>query len=162
MKMEKDQTMANHAGGISIITFIVAVAVSMGYYQFVYVPQANAKPILPEEVLNPPEVTNVNIAEGASLPTNGRFFVPKEVDATIGISNKVVWTNDDIIGHTVTSDDGYVDIINGDFDSTKQLGDVVNPGETFEFTFTKVGEYPYHCEPHPHMQGIIRVIENFA
>jgi plastocyanin len=154
--------MVNHAAGISIIAFIVAVAVSMGYYQFVYIPQAGAKPILPEEVLNPPEVTEVSIAEGASLPTNGQFFVPREARGTIGISNHVVWTNDDVTGHTVTTDDGYVDIINGDFDSTQQLGAIIMPGETFEFTFTQVGEYPYHCEPHPHMQGSVEIVESFA
>jgi hypothetical protein len=36
--------MVNHAGGISVIAFVVAVAISMGYYQFVYIPEANAKP----------------------------------------------------------------------------------------------------------------------
>jgi plastocyanin len=154
--------MVNHAGGISVIAFIVAVAISMGYYQFVYIPQATAKPTLPEEVLNPPEVTEVSIAEGSSLPTNGQFFVPKEVRGTIGISNKVVWTNGDVTGHTVTTDNGYVDIINGDFDSTQQLGAIIMPGETFEFTFTEVGEYPYHCEPHPHMQGSVEIVESFA
>ncbi|MCI0559178.1 MAG: plastocyanin/azurin family copper-binding protein [Nitrososphaera sp.] len=154
--------MENHAGGISIIAFVVALAVSMGYYQFVYIPQANAKPQLPEEILNPQESSAVSIAEGASLPTNGRFFVPKDVRATIGINNKVIWTNTDITAHTVTTDDGYVDLINGPFDSTPQLGSLILPGKTFEFTFTKVGEYAYHCEPHPHMQGSIEVVENFA
>ena len=154
--------MANHAGGISVITFVIAVAVSMGYYQFVYIPQANAKPTLPEEVLTPTEVTEVSIAEGASLPTNGQFFVPADARATIGISNKVVWTNTDITGHTVTTDDGYTDLINGVFDSTQQLGAILMPGETFEFTFTQVGEYPYHCEPHPHMQAVVEIVESFA
>lgn len=154
--------MVNHAGGITVIAFVVAVAVSMGYYQFVYIPQANAKPTLPEEVLEPAETLEVSIAEGASLPTNGQFFVPKETRGTIGVSNKLVWNNGDITGHTVTTDDGYVDLINGDFDSTKQLGSIIMPGETFEFTFTKVGEYPYHCEPHPHMQGSVEIVENFA
>jgi plastocyanin len=154
--------MVNHAGGITVIAFVVAVAVSMGYYQFVYIPQANAKPTLPEEVLEPAETLEVSIAEGASLPTNGQFFVPKEERGTIGISNNVVWTNADVTGHTVTTDDGYVDIINGDFDSTQQLGAIIMPGETFEFTFTQVGEYPYHCEPHPHMQGSVEIVENFA
>jgi plastocyanin len=154
--------MVNHAGGISVITFVVAVAVSMSYYQFIYIPQVNAKPTLPEEVLNPSEVTEVNIAEGASLPTNGQFFVPEDVRGTIGISNKVIWTNGDITGHTVTTDDGYVDLINGDFDSTQQLGSIIMPGETFEFTFTQVGTYPYHCEPHPHMQASVEIVESFA
>ena len=104
--------MVNHAGGISVIAFVVAVAISMGYYQFVYIPEANAKPTLPEAVLNPAEELKVNIAEGASLPTNGQFFVPKETRGTIGVSNKVVWTNTDVTGHTVTTDNGYVDKIN--------------------------------------------------
>ena len=112
--------MVNHAAGISVMTFVVAVAVSMGYYQFVYIPQANAKPTLPEEVLNPPEVTEVSIAEGASLESNGQFFVPKDARGTIGISNKVVWTNTDVTGHTVTTDDGYVDLISGEFNSIEQ------------------------------------------
>ena len=154
--------MVNHAGGISVITFVVAVAVSMGYYQFIYIPQANAKPTLPEDVLNPPEVTEVSIAEGSSLETNGQFFVPRDVRGTIGISNNVVWTNNDITGHTVTTDDGYVDLINGEFDSIDQLGAILLPGETFEFTFTKVGEYPYHCEPHPWMQASVEIVESFA
>jgi plastocyanin len=154
--------MDNHAGGISIIAFVVALAVSMGYYQFVYVPEANAKPILPDEVLNPPEVTEVTIVQDAGLDTNPRNFVPKEIRGVIGVSNKVVWTNEDGTGHTVTSDNGYDDAINGNFDSTQQLSDLVQPGQTFEFTFTKVGEYRYHCEPHPHMQGIVEIIENFA
>ncbi|MFL6490404.1 MAG: plastocyanin/azurin family copper-binding protein [Nitrososphaera sp.] len=153
--------MVNHAGGISVIAFVVAVAVSMGYYQFVFIPEANAKPNLPEEVLNPAEALKVNIAEGASLPTNGQFFVPKEARGTIGVSNEVTWTNGDVTGHTVTSDNGYVDKINGDFDSLKH-GGIIPPGETFDFTFTEVGEYPYHCEPHPHMQGVVKIVENFA
>jgi plastocyanin len=154
--------MVNHAGGISVMTFVVAVAVSMGYYQFVYIPQANAKPTLPEEVLNPPEVTEVSIAEGSSLETNGQFFVPRDDRGTIGISNKVVWTNNDVTGHTVTTDDGYVDLINGEFNSVEQLGAILMPGETFEFTFTQVGQYPYHCEPHPWMQASIEIVESFA
>ena len=154
--------MVNHAGGISVITFVVAVAISMGYYQFVYIPQATATPNLPEEVLNPPEVIEVSIAEGAALPTNGQFFVPEGARGTIGISNKVVWTNGDITGHTVTTDDGYVDLINGEFDSIDQLGAILLPGETFEFTFTQVGEYPYHCEPHPWMQASVEIVESFA
>ena len=153
--------MVNHAAGISAITFVIAIAVSMGYYQFVYIPQASAKPILPENVLNPSETTDISIAPGASLPTNGKFFVPKEARGTIGLSNKVVWTNTDTTGHTVTSDDGYVDKINGDFDSLKQ-GGIIPPGQNFEFTFTEVGQHAYHCEPHPHMQGSIEIVENFA
>lgn len=155
--------MVNHAGGISIVTFVVAVAVSMGYYQFVYVPQANAKPILPDEILNPPQTVQVRIVEGSSQQAQTNNFVPKEVRASLGTSNKVVWTNNDITAHTVTSDDPvYVDQINGVFDSAVQQQGLILPGETFEFTFTKEGEYAYHCTPHPWMKGKVIVVPSFA
>lgn len=161
--------MENHAGGISMVAFVVALAVSMGYYQFIYVPQADAKPQLPKEILEPPDVTPIAIAEGSSLEANPEFFVPKDgqgVRGVLGISNRVVWTNEDTVAHTVTSDDGYVDKINGAFDSLKQKerlkGGYLLEGQTFDFTFTRAGEYRYHCEPHPHMQGLIEIVENFA
>ena len=154
--------MANHAGGISIVTFVVALAVSMGYYQFVYLPEANAKPILPEEVLNPRGTTEVQIVEGSSLESQERNFVPEDVRGVLELSNKVVWTNNDVTSHTVTSDNDYTDQINGRFSSTEQLGALILPGTTFAFTFTKEGEYAYHCEPHPWMRGIIEIVPNFA
>lgn len=153
--------MVNHAGGISIIAFVVAVAVSMGYYQFIYLPEANAKPILPEEVLNPRDTTAVQIVEGSSLESNPRNFVPNDVRGILGLSNKVVWTNNDMTSHTVTNDD-YVDKINGPFDSVEQMSSLINPGTTFEFTFTAEGEYSYYCTPHPHMRGVIEIVPNFA
>jgi len=153
--------MANHAGGISIVTFVVAVAVSMGFYQFVYLPEANAKPVLPEEILNPRDTTSVQIVEGASLESNERNYVPDDVRGVLGLSNKVVWTNNDVTSHTVTNDD-YVDRVNGPFDSVEQMGSLIVPGETFEFTFTAEGEYSYYCTPHPHMRGVVEIIPNFA
>lgn len=158
--------MENHAAGISIITFIVAVGISIGYYQFVYVPQANARPILPDEVLEPPESITVRIVEGSAQPSQTRNFEPRDVRGTIGVSNKIIWINEDTVPHTVTTDDGYVDLINGPFNSLEQQEQV--PGgfllqdQTFEFTFTRVGEYPYHCEPHPWMTGRVEIVENFA
>lgn len=153
----------SHAGGISIIAFVIVVFVSLFYYQFIYVPEANRKPILAEEVLNPPESIKVSIVEGSALPSQTRNFEPKDVRGIIGVSNKIVWTNEDSVPHTVTSDDGYTDIINGKFDSLArdEVG-FLDQGETFEFTFTNAGEYPYHCEPHPWMKGKITIVENFS
>ena len=149
-----------------MVTFIVALAVSMTYYQFVYIPEANAKPVLPDEVINPAEETKVTISPGSSVESNPQFFVPKDARTTIGISNKVIWENQDTVPHTVTTDTGYVDAYSGTFDSRERPqeegGAFVMPSSTFEFLFTKVGEYGYHCEPHPWMQGKVEVIENFA
>jgi len=75
--------MNNYAAGISMLTFIIAVTVSMWYYQFVYIPQANAKPQLPKEVLEPEENVNVAIVEGSSQPSQTRNFEPKEIKASL-------------------------------------------------------------------------------
>jgi plastocyanin len=156
----------NHAAGISIITFIVAVAISLGYYQFLYIPQANAKPILPADVVNPPGVTKVTIIHGASSPNNAEHFVPSAIRAAIGATNKVIWTNQDEVAHTVTSDNGYNDKINGPFDSLQHPdqngGGYIMPGKSWSFTFTAEGDYAYHCVPHPFMTGVVHVVPNFA
>ena len=153
--------MNNHAAGISIIAFIVTVSASMSYYQFVYTKEANAKPQLPEEVLNPPEPTKVSILEGSALPSQQKNFDPKEIRGTLGISNKIIWTNVDTTAHTVTSDAQYDDQISGLFNSVESTG-LILPQNTFEFTFTKDGEYPYHCEPHPWMTGKVIIVKSFA
>ena len=153
--------MNNHAAGISIIAFIVTVMASMSYYQFVYTKEVNAKPELPEEVLNPPEPSKVSILEGSSQPSQQRTFDPKEIRGTLGISNKVIWTNVDTTAHTVTSDAQYNDQINGPFNSIESTG-LILPQKTFEFTFTKDGEYPYHCEPHPWMTGKVIIVKSFV
>ena len=148
--------MENNAAGISIITFVIAVATSMGYYQFVYIPQANAKPQLPSEVLNPPQTTNVIIIYGSSSPSQTKNFIPKEVGGALGLSNKIIWKNNDAVAHSVTSDTDYKDKVNGPFNSIAKTG-LIPPQQTFEFTFTAEGEYHYHCEPHPWMQAVVKI-----
>lgn len=153
--------MNNNAAGISIMAFIITVTVSMAYYQFVYTKEANAKPQLPEEVLNPTESLKVSIIEGSSQPSQQKNFEPKEVRGSLGINNKIVWTNVDTTAHTVTSDTQYSDQISGPFNSIESLG-IIPPQKTYEFTFTKEGEYPYHCEPHPWMTGKVIIVKSFV
>ena len=153
---------SNHAAGISIVAFLIAGMASMAYYQFVYVPEANAKPRLPKAVLEPAESVSVTIVEGAWQESSQRNYVAKNARGILGLSNKVVWTNADAIGHTVTTRDGYADVIGGKFDSNEHLGALIMPGETFEFVFTHAGEFPYSCMPHPHMKGVIEIVENFS
>ena len=153
--------MNNHAAGISIVAFIIAVTASMAYYQFVYTKEANAKPQLPAEVLNPPDSVKVSILQGSSQPSQQKNFEPKEARGTLGINNKIIWTNTDTTAHSVTSDNQYKDQINGPFNSIDSIG-LVLPQKTFEFTFTKDGEYAYHCEPHPWMTGKVVIVKSFV
>ena len=153
--------MNNSAAGISIIAFIIAVAASMTYYQFVYTKEANAKPQLPEEVLNPTDSVKVSIVEGSAQPSQQKNFDPKEARGTLGINNKVIWTNLDATAHRVTSDTQYTDQINGPFNSIDTIG-LIPPQKTFEFTFTQDGEFAYHCEPHPWMTGKVIIVKSFV
>lgn len=143
------------------MSFLVVVTVCLIYYQFVYIPALNAKPEVPEKVLHPAEAVQVTISEGSSQPSQTKNFDPKEVTGALGRSNKVVWTNHDVTAHTVTSDTGYEDPINGKFDTLSTIG-LIPPKGTFEFTFTQKGEYLYHCEPHPWMTGKVKIEEDFS
>jgi plastocyanin len=58
----------------------------------------------------------------------------------------VRWVNRDPVAHTTTSDEG------------RWGSPFIGPGETFEVTFLKAGEYAYHCAPHPFMEAMIRVV----
>src|SRR5919199_3905591 len=97
-------------------------------------------------------VTSVSIVVGASVPTNGEFFSPNNVQTTVG--SMVTWKNDDSASHTVTS--GLVQANkptpDGRFDSS-----VINAGQSFRFVFDKAGEYPYYCSIHPWMAGKVTV-----
>jgi plastocyanin len=166
MKALITHSMVSHASGIAMITFVVAVAVSLGYYQFFYIPQVNAKPFIPKNVLNPVKKLSVSIVKGAQFSSNPQHYFPDFIQAGIGYNNEVVWTNNDSVPHTVTSNDKYVDQSSGPFNTIEQLGKVpsgyIMPGKTFDFVFTKLGEYHYHCLPHPFMQGTVSITQNFS
>lgn len=157
--MERSQH--SSIGGLTIIFFIIAIAISFAFYQFVFIKEINLKPSVPETVANPPEILKLAIAEGAGLPTNPIFFDPADARATLGVDNKVSWENHDTTSHTVTTDDDYTDPLSGKFDSMDTIG-LVSPGNSFEFVFTEEGEYPYHCEPHPWMTGKVTIVKNFS
>ena len=86
-----------------------------------------------------------NLTNNSVLITNFSFD-PKELNVTVNSS--VIWTNEDSAPHTIVTDkDAAAEIKSEQF----------KKGETFEFNFTRVGAYPYHCSIHPSMTGIIQV-----
>lgn len=76
-------------------------------------------------------------------------FSPEKV--TVKKGTKVTWTNQDTVAHTVTSDS----------DSAQKGLDSGNlaKGKSYSFTFDTVGQYNYHCVPHPNMIGLVEVVE---
>jgi len=146
----------SHAYGIGIITVVVGLSFTLGYYQMFYLPELSEKPSVDEEVLNPLKSTEIEMIVGSADPNQQDNFVPKLLNIQLGIDNHIVWTNVDDVAHTVTPDQSTEDSYSGEFGSTG----VIMPGETYEFTFTEPNEVPYHCEPHPWMTGTLIIAES--
>lgn len=80
---------------------------------------------------------------GADVEIVDFAFGPEEIVVEVG--ETVAWVNADEVAHTVTAEDGA-------FDSGE-----IQPGEGYSRRFDAPGRYPYHCDPHPFMKGIVRV-----
>lgn len=89
------------------------------------------------------------------------WFSPTKLSIKYG--DTITWHNDDREGHTVTSGKGSgrfgwmsddYGTSDGYFDSGRFL-----PGESFSFSFDKIGTIPYFCTIHPWMEGIVIVEE---
>ena len=82
-------------------------------------------------------------AANAEVKIDNFVFGPQTITVPIGAT--VTWTNKDDIPHTVVSTDGV-------FKSK-----VRDTDETFSYTFSKAGTYPYFCSVHPKMTGKVVV-----
>ena len=87
-------------------------------------------------------------AETMTVHIENFAFVEDRIEVSVG--DTVTWSNGDGTRHTITS--GTDDTGDGTFDS----GDVA-AGETFSLTFTEAGEFPYFCDIHPTMTGVVVV-----
>ena len=82
------------------------------------------------------------------IVTQGSMYAFDPASLTIKVGTQVIWINDSNAPHTVSSDTGV-------FNTPNPLG--INPGQTYAFTFTKPGTYPYYCNIHTYMTGKIVV-----
>jgi amicyanin len=85
-------------------------------------------------------------AAGPSVKIDNFTFGPAAL--TVKVGTTVTWTNNDDIPHTVVSND-----------HTTFKSKVLDTDQSFSFTFTKAGEYPYFCSLHPHMTGKV-IVQN--
>jgi plastocyanin len=96
--------------------------------------------------------TSVSIVSGSSSLTD-TAYQPNPIQVSVG--DTVTWTNDDSQPHTVTSGgNGQPD---NKFNSSPNFNPLMAPGQTFSFTFTQAGDYPYFCMLHPNMVGTVSV-----
>jgi len=97
------------------------------------------------------------IPEGASDPNSGKTFTPQLVRVVIRegetLGNNVRWVNLDSATAMIFADNDS----DPEFYEATKDGVLIKPGESFEFTFTKPGEFGYHGRPWQH--GTIEVVE---
>lgn len=95
-------------------------------------------------------------AFAASAVTINNFaFAP--LSLTVPAGTTVTWTNQDSVGHSVTSDTGAFDSSPSNCSPTQSGGCIQPSGGTFPFTFSSPGTYAYHCRVHNFMHGTIVV-----
>jgi len=72
-------------------------------------------------------------------------FSPQNISVSSG--TVVTWKNEDTTEHQVISDGDLPDLMSG----------ILEPNDTFSFTFDKSGTFNYHCNIHPSMKGQVSV-----
>ena len=98
----------------------------------------------------PKEATKIIIPEGAAIPEDGRIYYDPEV-INISVGTPIEWVNEDAAMHTATSG-SPADGADGVFDSQ-----ILNLGDTYQFTFSEAGNFDYYCILHPWMIGTVNV-----
>jgi plastocyanin len=72
-------------------------------------------------------------------------FAYKPATLTVTKGARVSWTNSDKAAHTATADDRSFDT------------QTIDKGAKMQVTFTRAGSFPYHCDFHPFMKGVVVV-----
>jgi plastocyanin len=93
---------------------------------------------------------SVKAAKPAMVPIKQNAFTPSTL--TVTVDQKVTWTNEDDVPHTVTTTTAPVRFDSGTFAK----------GKSFTYTFTQPGTYKYYCAVHPDMTGEVAVLEKGA
>ena len=81
-------------------------------------------------------------AAEAKVSIDNFTFSPASIIVKVG--DTVTWTNHDDIPHAVVS-------------AGKFRSKALDTDNSFSFTFTAAGDYPYFCSLHPHMTGTVKV-----
>ena len=98
------------------------------------------------ETTTEPAQESSDQAQTASVAIKNFAFSPASI--TVKKGTTVTWTNEDSAEHNAFSDqDGG------------PKGRLLKKGESYSFTFDKVGTFNYICTPHPYMKGTVTVTD---
>ncbi len=141
--------------GNSLLAVLVIVSVGLGAY-FLLRPKSPPVPTGSQSsssskssessLETPPSDLSEEVeADEVALEISDFSYVPKEIIVSPGTIIRV--TNQDSVGHDVTSDDG-----------TSFKTSLLGKGESATFTAPSTpGKYPFHCSPHPYMKATLTV-----
>ena len=87
---------------------------------------------------------NLGAARAADTMVMIDNFTFEPAQLTVKVGTTVTWKNRDDIPHTVVS-------------AGKFRSKAMDTDDSYSFTFTAAGDYPYFCSLHPHMTGTIKV-----
>jgi len=126
-----------------IVVYVVIAGVIYGLlYYFVFAKKSGMHYSMPSTTTQTSPTSAPAAAKNTVRIAN---FSYSPATLKIKAGDSVTWTNQDSIGHSATADDKSFDT------------GILAQGQSGTITFTKAGEYTYHCSLHPNMQGTIIV-----
>ena len=129
-----------------ILPILISLVIFLGLFVLASC-QSNAEQIT---AANENETAQVIIqGNEASIIIQNQTFILSNIGVSVG--TKVTWTNTDRMAHTVSSG------IRGSSDAGKLFKGFMDTDQTFNYTFTKAGTYPYFCSIHPGDTGTVIV-----
>ncbi|MEM0117019.1 MAG: cupredoxin domain-containing protein [Conexivisphaerales archaeon] len=130
-----------------IVAIVIIIIAATGIY--LYSGMMKPKPTTLEVSIPAGAKTQPSGWNGSVLISN-LYFNPSIIKVVIGKNNTVIWTNDDSTEHTIYTVSAPAGVTT--------FGNVsLQPGSTYEYTFTTPGIYKYFCNIHPWMGGEVIV-----
>jgi plastocyanin len=141
VRLEKSGSLGRRRGLrlFTAASTVVLVALLVGFYAT----SAVAITFMPPSQL-PQSSSSVQVSI-VETPVSWNYN-PANVTVMIGVNSTVTWVSHSLAYDTVTG-------VNGTFSSGS-----IAPGQTFSYTFTRPGIYPYRCIYHPWMVGTVTVL----
>jgi plastocyanin len=106
-------------------------------------------------------VVDLSNKETVTVKIKDMKYIPEKIKVTKG--TKVTWINEDEMEHNVMKahddDEKPHEVSHIDLDPKKFEGPMLKKGESYSFIFNEISENPYHCSPHPWMQGNVEVVQ---
>ena len=116
-----------------------------------------------EEAIGTAEAV-IDLTSQSEVAIDIQNFAYSKPNIKIKKGTKVTWTNQDTVKHNAMKahegDEGVHHALTEDQVKPDVFsGPMLAKGETYSFVFNTVEVAPYHCAPHPKMQGTVTVVE---